>query len=313
MQVETEIAVGNIPAIGSTIPRSLPRLAVHRSSLPNPSLSEQATLELPQATAAVAMQAAGANGGTVGQTDARQSSSPVMSVELDLATWQWGNFEGTESERWHEQPGQVTVDLLHSMPFMTKGRKSTDAKEAEHQAEEVLRRRDWHITASTSVEEIESLVTILVKWYASSGFLIQMVSYIAYARSLDHWCNQTVQIGARAKAWCVGGSLAETLKARDANGNAHALRFIGCHRSRWVAYGSNAKIGNTCKFHCRVPAKNVWFGGRLWTDITLKKCTWCACQTDLTPVSTMRTRTERRRAESQDEVLLWQETLWFPT
>lgn len=33
----------------------------------------------------------------------------------------------------------MTVDLLHSMPFMTKGRKSSDAKESEHMAEAILR------------------------------------------------------------------------------------------------------------------------------------------------------------------------------
>ena len=174
----------------------------------------------------------------------------VMGIELNLATREWKFSQGAAT--WRSTPGRVTVDLLHSMPFMTKGRKSTDAKEAEHQAEEVLRRADWKITSATSVEEIESLVTILVK-------------------CLDHWSIPEI------KSWCVGGSIAETLKTRDADGCSSKLVFIGCHQSRWVADANRSKVGNTCKFHCRVLAKNVQFGGRFWSEVTLKKCTWMKC------------------------------------
>jgi hypothetical protein len=177
-------------------------------------------------------------------------SASDFSIELDLRTRGWRS--SGQQVAWKVEPRAVTIDVLHAMPFIAKGRKSSDAKDAEHQAEAILRRSDWTITAVTPIEDIEALITVL-------------------AKCLEHWARDGV------KSWCVGGSLLATLDGRDAEGRADCIRFQGCDCRCWTGDMGRAKVGNTCKFHCRITARNVHFGGQQLGTVALKKCTWMKC------------------------------------
>lgn len=178
-----------------------------------------------------------------------------VAMELDLRTRMWTLFRAAEGVQWRTYPQAIKAGVLQSICETKRRRRTGDAKDGEHRAETMIRQTDWSISPGTHMEDLECYITAVV-------------------RCLWQWSGPMPKA-----AWCVGGSVAATLAARDGAGEAHVLRFCLCASTSgcWVGDGIS-KIGSSCKFHCDgIEATNVKIGGQAHARILLKKCTWMKC------------------------------------
>lgn len=178
-----------------------------------------------------------------------------VALELDLRTRSWKLLCAAEGVQWRTYPQAITAGVLQSICETKRRRRTGDAKDGEHRAETMIRQTDWYLTPQTQLEDLECYITAVV-------------------RCLWQWSGPMPKA-----AWCVGGSVAATLAARDGAGEARVLRFCLCASTSgcWVGDGIS-KIGSSCKFHCDgIEATNVNIGGKTHDRILLKKCTWMKC------------------------------------
>ena len=180
----------------------------------------------------------------------------AVALELDLRTRSWRALAEGKKVEWKTWPQVMTAGVLQSIPDQSKRRRRTgDVKDGEHRAEAMIRQAEWRLTRETSMEDLECLLTAVI-------------------RCLWHWSGPI-----SSSAWCVGGSIAATLAARDTDGEASVLRFCLCASGGgcWVGDGQS-KIGSSCKFHCDgIAATDVKICGEMHESILLKKCTWMKC------------------------------------
>ncbi len=178
-----------------------------------------------------------------------------VALELDLRTRTWKLLRAAEGIQWRTYPQTITAGVLQSICEAKRRRRTGDAKDGEHRAETMIRQTDWYLTPQTQMEDLECYIAAVV-------------------RCLWQWSGPMLKT-----AWCVGGSVAATLAARDGVGEARVLRFCLCASTSgcWVGDGIS-KIGSSCKFHCDgIEATNVKIGGKTHERILLKKCTWMKC------------------------------------
>eukprot|EP01047_Picozoa_sp_COSAG01_P021057 COSAG01_NODE_1210_length_11227_cov_46.803019_1_plen_623_part_00 len=169
------------------------------------------------------------------------------------------------TKQWHQRQvpalvphGGFSISSLSSAPFSSlssKGRHSKDERESDRRAQEILRCPDWSVTAKTTFEDLECLISALVR-------------YLGGAVTLEK----------TPLAWCAGGSLDATLKGRNDGGCTHLLRFALCERSDWTGDRKTTKVGNTCRWHAGgLRVSNVIVGGAHRPQVVLRKCTWMKC------------------------------------
>ena len=177
--------------------------------------------------------------------------STDVAIEFNMHTKEWNHVQSAQVP-WKEVPRTLTKDMLQNVPI--KGRHSKEEKDAERRAEEILRTPGWMVTRETPLEDLEHLIVVLCKCL-----------------------ERCVHEDDTAMTWCVGGSLQATLDARGPDGTTPIIRFLLCNKADWTG-DKRSKIGNTCKFHCGgIRVSDVMIGGKLCSNVNLKKCTWLKC------------------------------------
>ena len=179
--------------------------------------------------------------------------SLTIGCDFDLRSKQWRGHSVAAL------PGfALTLSALPTGPFRSlsaKGRHSREERESERRAQEILRTPGWSIDERTNFEDLECLISALVRWLECATGLIST-----------------------PLAWCVGGSLDATLRGRDGGGRSHLLRFALCERRDWTGDRKTTKIGNTCRWHAGgLKVHNCVVDGSMREEITLRKCTWMKC------------------------------------
>ena len=181
--------------------------------------------------------------------------SVVVGCKFDLATRKWEKVPNSGL------PSDFDVTKLPVGPFrsilFTKGRHSRDERESERRAQEILRDSAWRIEPTTNVEDLECLLSALVRWLEGTLAIGQ---------------------GAPDLAWCVGGSLDATLRGRSHDGYSNVLQFVLCDRSDWTGDSKTTKCGNTCRWHAGgLTLYDVVIGGKLRNRVILRRCMWMKC------------------------------------
>jgi hypothetical protein len=162
--------------------------------------------------------------------------------------------------RWYEcahagLPADFKVAQLSICSLSAKRRRGREEHESERRAQEILRAPGWSITSATNFEDLECLISTLVRRLEIAGGL-----------------------SSTTLAWCVGGSLDATLRGRGADGSTRRLRFALCGRDDWSGDRHSTKAGNTCRWHAGgLAVTNVVVCGKLQEHLTLRKCTWMKC------------------------------------
>lgn len=183
--------------------------------------------------------------------EAANMLSTDVAIEFNMHTKEWNHVQSSQVP-WKDVPRTLTKDMLQNVPI--KGRHSKEEKDAERRAEEILRTPGWMVTRDTPLEDLEHLIVVLCKCL-----------------------ERCVREEATAMTWCVGGSLQATLDARGPDGTTPIIRFLLCNKADWTG-DKRSKIGNTCKFHCGgIRVSQVFIGGKLCSNVNLKKCTWLKC------------------------------------
>eukprot|EP01052_Picozoa_sp_SAG31_P001908 SAG31_NODE_64_length_28590_cov_17.914464_18_plen_486_part_00 len=201
-----------------------------------------------------------------GQSSSADSKLTKITLDMDSMRWRVPASASARDAHAAAQLGRVTGGCLRTIPV--KGRQGKDEKETDRRAEEMLRARDdsgWTIRADTPFEDLECLITVLVKYLET-----HMGTGAPGGDGTTH--NE------HGLLWCVGGSLKATLDGRDPKTQAaNMLHFVRCSSAGWTG-DRKTKIGNTCKWHAgEMDVTNIVIGGAFRQSVQLKKCTWIKC------------------------------------
>lgn len=174
----------------------------------------------------------------------------LVGCEFDLVSMQWVDCK--------DDAGLLdgfSVSQLPICSFTAKRRRGREEYESERRAQEILRTSGWTVSQATQFEDLECLISTLVRRLENAGGLTS-----------------------ENLAWCVGGSIDATLAGRDANGCSRRLRFALCGRDDWSGDRQSTKAGNTCRWHAGgLSVTKVRINGGFHEHLTLRKCTWMKC------------------------------------